>query len=297
MADDLAPIIVKKVKKGGHGAHGGAWKVAYADFVTAMMAFFLLLWLLNVTTTEQKEGLSDYFAPTTASISQSGAGGMLGGTSMQTEGSRVSDLGVPSVVSSISPPENGSKGETKDAKKTREMEEAELLEKLAKIEEASFEQAREQIRQAINKDPELSGLKDHVIIDMTPEGLRIQIVDQFNESMFESGSAKITPRIRALVGMIVKSIEELPNSLSISGHTDSSSFNGGDYTNWELSSDRANTSRRALLDAGLAPDRIEKVAGRADTDPLISDDPSNPGNRRISIILLRETPVLPPNLK
>jgi len=222
---------------------------------------------------------------------------MLGGTSMQTEGSRVSDLGVPSVVSSISPPENGSKGETKDAKKTREMEEAELLEKLAKIEEASFEQAREQIRQAINKDPELSGLKDHVIIDMTPEGLRIQIVDQFNESMFESGSAKITPRIRALVGMIVKSIEELPNSLSISGHTDSSSFNGGDYTNWELSSDRANASRRALLDAGLAPDRIEKVAGRADTDPLISDDPSNPGNRRISIILLRETPVLPPNLK
>ena len=297
MADDLAPIIVKKVKKGGHGAHGGAWKVAYADFVTAMMAFFLLLWLLNVTTTEQKEGLSDYFAPTTASISQSGAGGMLGGTSMQTEGSRVSDLGVPSVVSSISPPENGSKGETKDAKKTREMEEAELLEKLAKIEEASFEQAREQIRQAINKDPELSGLKDHVIIDMTPEGLRIQIVDQFIESMFESGSAKITPRIRALVGMIVKSIEELPNSLSISGHTDSSSFNGGDYTNWELSSDRANASRRALLDAGLAPDRIEKVAGRADTDPLISDDPSNPGNRRISIILLRETPVLPPNLK
>jgi len=115
--------------------------------------------------------------------------------------------------------------------------------------------------------------------------------------MFESGSAKITPRIRALVGMIVKSIEELPNSLSISGHTDSSSFNGGDYTNWELSSDRANASRRALLDAGLAPDRIEKVAGRADTDPLISDDPSNPGNRRISIILLRETPVLPPNLK
>lgn len=297
MADDLAPIIVKKVKKGGHGAHGGAWKVAYADFVTAMMAFFLLLWLLNVTTTEQKEGLSDYFAPTTASVSQSGAGGMLGGTSMQTEGSRVSDLGVPSVVSSISPPENGSKDESKDAKTTREMEEAELLEKLAKIEEASFEQARDQIRQAINKDPELSGLKDHVIIDMTPEGLRIQIVDQFNDSMFESGSAKITPRVRSLIGMIAKSIEELPNSLSISGHTDSSSFNARDYSNWELSSDRANASRRALLDAGLASDRIEKVAGRADTDPLIADDPSNPGNRRISIVLLRETPVLPPNLK
>lgn len=297
MADDLAPIIVKKIKKGGHGAHGGAWKVAYADFVTAMMAFFLLLWLLNVTTTEQKEGLADYFAPTTASLSQSGAGGVMGGTSMQTEGAQISNLGVPSAVSSISPPDNGRKGESEDARKTREMEEAELLEKLRQIEEASFEQARDQIRQAINKDPELSGLKDNIIIDMTPEGLRIQIVDQFNESMFESGSSKITPRVQSLVGKIAKSIEELPNSLSISGHTDSSSFNGGDYSNWELSSDRANASRRALLDAGLKPDRIEKVAGRADTDPLIADDPSNPGNRRISIILLRETPVLPPNLK
>ncbi len=298
MADDIAPIIVKKVKKGGHGAHGGAWKVAYADFVTAMMAFFLLLWLLNVTTKEQKEGLSDYFAPTAVSISQdTGSGGALGGTSMQTEGAQISNLGVPSAVSSISPPDNGRKNESEDARKTREMEEAELLEKLRKIEEMSFEQARDQIRQAINKDPELSGLQANIIIDMTPEGLRIQIVDQFNESMFESGSSNITPRIRALVGQIAKSIEELPNSLSISGHTDSSSFNGGDYTNWELSSDRANASRRALLDAGLAPDRIEKVAGRADMDPLIADDPSNPGNRRISIILLRETPVLPPNLK
>jgi len=294
---DLAPvIIVKKVKKGGHAAHGGAWKVAYADFVTAMMAFFLLLWLLNVTTTEQKEGLSDYFAPTTSSISQSGAGGLLGGQSMQTEGARVSDTGVPSVVSSISPPEEGKKDEGEDAK-TKEMEEAELLAKLAKIEEASFEDAKQEIRQAISKDPELSGLNDNIIIDMTPEGLRIQIVDQFNESMFKSGSAEITPRIQALVSKITKSIKELPNSLSISGHTDSSAFNGGDYSNWELSSDRANASRRALLNAGLTPDRIEKVAGRADTDPLISDDPSNPGNRRISIILLRETPVLPKNLK
>jgi chemotaxis protein MotB len=296
MADELAPIIIKKVKKGGHGAHGGAWKVAYADFVTAMMAFFLLLWLLNVTTTEQKEGLSDYFAPTTSSLSQSGAGGMLGGRSMQTEGARLSDTGAPSVVSSIKPPEEAKKDEG-EAAKTREMEEAELLAKLAKIEEQSFEQAKNEIRQAISKDTELSGLEDNIVIDMTPEGLRIQIVDQFNESMFESGSSKITPRVQNLMKMIAKSIEELPNRLSISGHTDSSSFNGQDYSNWELSSDRANASRRALLQAGLTPARIDKVAGRADTDPLIRDDPSNPGNRRISIVLLRETPVLPKNLK
>ncbi|WP_373085076.1 flagellar motor protein MotB [Sneathiella sp.] len=296
MADEIAPIIVKKVVKGGHAAHGGAWKVAYADFVTAMMAFFLLLWLLNVTTTEQKEGLSNYFAPTTSSISQSGAGGILGGQSMQSEGAQVSNKGVPSAVSSIKPPEEGKKDDG-EATKTRDMEEAELLEKLAKIEEISFEDARNEIRQAIAKDPDLSGLQDNIIIDMTPEGLRIQIVDQFDESMFESGSAEIKPRIQRLVNMIAKSIENLPNKLSISGHTDSSTYNGGNYSNWELSSDRANASRRALIEAGLKRKRIQKVAGRADTDPLISDDPSNPGNRRISIVLLRENPVLPPNLK
>ncbi|PHQ70207.1 MAG: motility protein MotB [Sneathiella sp.] len=296
MADVAPIIIVKKVKKGGHGSHGGAWKVAYADFVTAMMAFFLLLWLLNVATKEQKQGLSDYFAPTTASISQSGSDGVMGGKSMQTEGARISDTGVPSVVSSIQPPEEGKKDEGADAK-AREMEEAELLAKLAEIEEASFEDAKQEIRQAISKDPELSGLNDNIIIDMTPEGLRIQIVDQFDESMFKSGSAEITQRSKALLGKIAKSIKALPNRLSISGHTDSSSYNGGNYSNWELSSDRANASRRAMIDAGLAADRISKVAGRADTEPLIVDDPSNPGNRRIAIVLLRETPVLPKNLK
>lgn len=296
MADEIAPIIVKKVKKGGHGHHGGAWKVAYADFVTAMMAFFLLLWLLNVTTTEQKEGLSDYFAPTSSSLSQSGAGGLLGGQSMQTEGSRISNLGVPSAVSSIKPPEQGKKDEGK-AKTQEELDEQALLDKLAKIEEQSFEQAKEQIRQTISKDPELSGLQDNIIIDMTPEGLRIQIVDQFDESMFESGSAEIKPRIKRLLGLIVKSIKDLPNKLSISGHTDSSSFNGKNYSNWELSSDRANASRRSLIENGLSPQRIQKVQGRADTDPLIADDPSNPGNRRISIVLLREAPVLPSKLK
>src|SRR5690606_815366 len=297
MANDIAPIIVKKVKKGRHGHHGGAWKVAYADFVTAMMAFFLLLWLLNVTTTEQKEGLAEYFAPTAASVSQSGAGGNLGGRSLQTEGAQISNLGVPSVVSSIKPPESGRKDESEAEAKVREMEEAELLARLRQIEEMSFEQARETIRQAINTDPELSGLRDHIMIDMTPEGLRIQIIDQFNESMFESGSATITPRIRALLKMIAGSIADLPNRLSVSGHTDSANFSGDGYTNWELSSDRANASRRALLDSGLDPARIERVVGLADTNPLIRDDPSNPGNRRISIVLLRETPVLPPNLK
>lgn len=296
MADEVAPIIIKKVKKGGHGHHGGAWKVAYADFVTAMMAFFLLLWLLNVTDSVQKQGISDYFAPTVASTSESGSGGILGGTSMQTEGAMKSNTGVPSVTSSIAPPEEGKKDDA-DSDGQSEIDEAEFLERLAAIEEASFDDAKDQIKQAISADPELAGLADNIIIDMTPEGLRIQIVDQFDESMFKSGSSTITARVKRLIGKIAKAIENLPNSLSISGHTDSSGFAGNSYTNWELSSDRANASRRALIDSGLDPDRIKRVSGKADKDPMIEDDPTNPGNRRISIILLRETPVLPKNLK
>ncbi|OUR76385.1 hypothetical protein A9Q83_14520 [Alphaproteobacteria bacterium 46_93_T64] len=297
MADEIAPIIVKKVKKAGHGHHGGAWKVAYADFVTAMMAFFLLLWLLNVTDSVQKQGISDYFAPTAASTSESsGSGGVLGGTSMQTEGAMTSNTGTPSVVSSISPPEEGSKDDAEGEGKS-EIDEAEFLERLAALEEASFEDAKDQIRQALAEDTELQGLADNIIIDMTPEGLRIQIVDQYDESMFAAGSTTIKPRVKKLLAKIVKAISTLPNNLSISGHTDSSGFSGKEYGNWELSSDRANASRRALVEVGLDPERIERVSGKADIDPMIMDDPSNPGNRRISIILLRETPVLPKFLK
>ena len=296
MADELAPIIVKKIKKAGHGHHGGAWKVAYADFVTAMMAFFLLLWLLNVTDAVQKQGISDYFAPTVASSSESGAGGVLGGTSMQTEGAMTSNTGPPSVVSSISPPEQGSKDDASEDGKS-EVDEAEFLERLAALEEASFEETKDQIKAAIATDPEMAGLEDNIIIDMTPEGLRIQIVNQYDESMFDPGSVTIKPRIKKLMAKIVKAIEPLPNNLAIDGHTDSSGFSNAEYTNWELSSDRANSSRRALVEVGLDPQRIERVAGKADIDPMIADDPSNPGNRRISLTLLRETPVLPPNLK
>jgi chemotaxis protein MotB len=296
MADEIAPIIVKKIKKAGHGHHGGAWKVAYADFVTAMMAFFLLLWLLNVTDSVQKQGISDYFAPTVASSSESGSGGVLGGTSMQTEGAMTSNVGSPSVVSSISPPEEGSKEDGESDGKS-EIEEAEFMARLAALEEASFEDAKDQIRQALATDPNLQGLADNIVIDVTPEGLRIQIVDQYDEHMFDAGSTRIKPRAKRLLAKIAKAIEKLPNSISISGHTDSSGFSNSDYSNWELSSDRANASRRALVDVGLDPERISKVSGKADIDPLITDDPSNPGNRRISMTLLRETPLLPKNLK
>ncbi len=291
-----ATIVVKKIVKGG-GHHGGAWKVAYADFVTAMMAFFLLLWLLNVTTDEQKSGIADYFAPTVASQSTSGSGGILGGTTMSPDGARISRTSPPTIVVELTPPKqrNPSDSQTEtDAE--GELEEAELLKRIAEREQQQFREAEEMLRQAIQDVPDLAGLNKNLIVDNTPEGMRIQIVDQHKQSMFASGSADMNATTRKLMKTISEVVMRLPNRIAISGHTDSTPFRTANgYTNWELSSDRANASRRALIEAGLPPDRIATVSGKADTEPLIPEDPSLPSNRRISIVMLREAPVLPPD--
>jgi chemotaxis protein MotB len=323
MADGNQPvIIIKKVKKGGAGHHGGAWKVAYADFVTAMMAFFLLLWLLNVTTAEQKQGLADYFAPTSSSRSESGAGGVLGGQTMIVDGAKISDRGQVNVTVAIAPPSEDAPGmkfkdkdKDKDFDKEKDkdgaVDEKELERQMAEREQKAFEEARDQIRQAIQEVPELSDLKRNLIIDMTPEGLRIQLVDQDRQSMFPSGTAEMHDRTRLLLQKVSQIIARLPNRISISGHTDSTPFRGGanGYGNWELSTDRANASRRVIVESGIPQTRIDNVIGKADSDPLIASDPTNPANRRISIVLLRErpnaaaaaavrdAPVIPPSLQ
>ncbi|WP_119422198.1 flagellar motor protein MotB [Desertibaculum subflavum] len=321
MADGNQPvIIIKKVKKGGGGHHGGAWKVAYADFVTAMMAFFLLLWLLNVTTAEQKAGLADYFAPTAASKSENGAGGVMGGQTVIVDGAKISDRGHVNVTVALAPPaqdtpgmkyKDNDKDFTKDKDKDGSLDEEELKRQLAEREQKAFEDARDQIRQAIQDVPELSDLKRNLIIDMTPEGLRIQLVDQDRQSMFPSGTADMHDRTRLLLQKVSQIVSRLPNRISISGHTDATPFRGGDngYGNWELSTDRANASRRVIVDSGIPAGRIDNVIGKADSDPLISSDPTNPANRRISIVLLREkqaaappapaveAPVIPPSLQ
>lgn len=293
------PIIVKK-KKGGHheGHHGGAWKVAYADFVTAMMAFFLLLWLLNVTTDEQRLGIADYFAPASVSQTTSGSGGVLGGTSMAPPGARISDAtGSPAVVLSVRPPEQtrgGREGTDPDSPDDQLMggraTEEDIIRQREREEEEAFERAEMELRQAIQASPDLADLARHILIDNTPEGMRIQLVDQAQESMFPAGSAALTPKARELVGLIAKAVQDLPNKLSISGHTDATPFRGGGgtYGNWELSSDRANATRRQLIADGIPIARIQEVRGRADNEPLIADDPENPSNRRISMVLLRD---------
>lgn len=274
--DELRPIIVKKIKKGGGGHHGGAWKVAYADFVTAMMAFFLLLWLLNVTTEEQKLGIADYFDPNPKiAESISGAGGMLGGLSMSKEGAMVTDVQSMNPTSNTDPALRPGEDQLKDA--------------IRKQEEAAFKKAESALKDAIAENPELKELEKNLMVDMTPEGLRIQIVDQEGKPMFPSGSAVMYEKTEKLLEKVAEIIRKMPNEVSVRGHTDSVPYSKGTgFTNWELSAERANASRRVLLKGGLPEKKINNVVGKADKDHLVADKPKDPKNRRISIILLRE---------
>jgi chemotaxis protein MotB len=300
---NAAPIIIKRIKKGGHGHHGGAWKVAYADFVTAMMAFFLLLWLLQATTEEQKIGIADYFAPSSVSRATSGAGGIMGGRTMTEEGAKPNDNSPIGVMIELptNPAETETAGEPVetpveqagpggDAEGTPEAEDTSALETLlAQREEEQFAAAEQALRQAIDNVPELRNLVNNLIIDETEEGLRIQLVDEDGESMFSSGSAQMLGHTKKMLALVVDVIKQMPQQISIKGHTDSVPYqNTNGYSNWELSTDRANSARRTLVEDGLKPERISSVAGRADQEHLDADNPNSPRNRRISIILLRQ---------
>ena len=289
------PIVIKKIKKGGgHGHHGGAWKVAYADFVTAMMAFFLLMWLINTTDPEQKRGIAEYFAPASVSQTTSGSGGILGGTSLGDDGAK--GAGAMSVITQLAPeaPDNA----PEDAGQSQNLaaaSEEELREEIARREAAEFASAAESLRQAMQSMPELAELSKQLIIDQTPEGLRIQLVDQEGRSMFETNSARPNPRAQLLLRAVAKVVNQLPNRISITGHTSAQpgSNRATAPADWALSSNRANASRLVLQGAGVDPDRVYQVSGKAGSDPLYPDDPTLAGNRRIAIVLLREAPVLP----
>jgi len=316
------PIIIKKVKGHGHGRHGGAWKVAYADFVTAMMAFFLLLWLLNATTEEQRSGIADYFSPESIASPGSGSGSILGGKTIAIEGNKATAGGPTEGASVPLPPlpsgdgEGGVEGDTQTAGDGGEtdfpengstqfaengetdkpdngtIDESAIQQAMAKREQAQFEAAADALRQAIESVPELAQLEDSLLIEQTPEGLRIQLVDQAGYSMFALGSSQPNAETRKLVQLVSKVVNPLSNKISISGHTDSRGYRSAEgYTNWELSSDRANAARRLLIESGLGSERIALVQGRADTDPLLPEEPESEQNRRISIVLLRENEV------
>ena len=289
------PILIKKIKKGGgHGHHGGAWKVAYADFVTAMMAFFLLMWLINTTDPEQKRGIAEYFAPASVSETTSGSGGILGGTALGDQGSKAE--GSMSLVSELAPeaPDNAPEEVGQSENLAAASEEA-LRAEIARREAADFASAAASLRQAMQSLPELAELSKQMIIDQTPEGLRIQLVDQEGRSMFEENSARPNARAQVLLRAVSRVVNQLPNRVSISGHTSARAGSGvaSAPADWSLSTQRANAAREIMQAAGVDPDRVYQVAGKAGSDPLYPDDPSLAGHRRIAIVLLREAPVLP----
>lgn len=286
--DELQPIIVKKIKKGGHGHHGGAWKVAYADFVTAMMAFFLLLWLLSTTTEVQKDGIAEYFtSQPMITRSEDGSGGVLGGLTISKEGAMTSTL-QPLVTKPETQDPAMRPGSIPPRQETNISDER-FQEELKKREEENFKKAQQALANAIKENPELSDMKDSLKVDMTSEGLRIQILDQEDKPLFASGSADLLPHTKELLRKVAGVIAKLPNEISVRGHTDSVPYGpGAKYTNWELSADRANASRRELSNAGLPASRLNNVVGKADTDHLFPDDPRDGRNRRISIILLHQ---------
>jgi chemotaxis protein MotB len=293
MAADGA-VVIKKIKKGGdHGHHGGAWKVAYADFVTAMMAFFLLMWLINTTTPEQKRGIADYFAPSAVSKSESGAGGVLAGSAPAQDGAK--SAGSAAFVVQLkdaaetkrTPPRDTASGSLESGLRGGQDRRA----------SQALEAAASRLRQAMQSMPDLAELSKHVLIEQTEEGMRIQLVDQGERSMFAPGEAEPMPRIRRLLAEVAQSVASVPNRLVVTGHTDGQPFNGpGGYSNWELSAARANAARRILEENGLPQNRIAQVSGKAGSDPLYPDNPYASANRRISILLVKEAPVLPEGL-
>ncbi|MCB1537909.1 MAG: OmpA family protein, partial [Alphaproteobacteria bacterium] len=257
----------------------------------AMMAFFLLLWLLNVTTEDQKNAISNYFDPSHPKVSDvmSGAGGILGGLSMSPIGAMVSTV---QPLTQVQQNQTSAQGSQSGNKSEKGEENADILaeEALRKIEDSKFQKAAEQLKAEIAKSADLKDLQKNLMIDITPEGLRIQIVDDKGRSMFPSGSAAMYDFMRELLIKVTGVVTPMTNPVSVRGHTDSSRYrNPNGYDNWNLSADRAQASRRVMVQAGLPENRIENVMGRADREPL-DTDPASPRNRRISIILMREKP-------
>ncbi|BCJ89407.1 chemotaxis protein MotB [Terrihabitans soli] len=285
MTNPFQPIIIKKIKKAAHAHHGGAWKIAYADFVTAMMAFFLLMWLINMTTQEQKRGLAEYFAPG----STSGAGGVLMGTALDQSGNKSSAMALPNAVRGPAEQDDGtrptSSGRTSDRDLGRPAADAQANNAMASI------------RQALQKMPDIAELSNNVVIEQTEEGVTVSLVDEDGRSMFPEGSTRPYERTRRALEALVPALRLLPNRLSVTGHTATAppgSVADGDP--WSLSAGRSLAVREILLVAGLPKDHFASVTGRADTEPLYPDNPYLAPNRRVTITLLNAAPPLPPSV-
>jgi chemotaxis protein MotB len=275
-AKKLQPIIVKRVRRGGHGAHGGAWKIAYADFVTAMMAFFLLMWLLGSTTEGDKKGIADYFgSPLKMALMSSGSGAG--------DAAHIVKGGGQDLSNTTGQVKRGEIQAPRDSLSVHKLKAEQVRAEVARLQEL-----QRRVERMIEENATLAAMRSQIMLEMTHDGLRIQVVDHARRPMFASGSAVVEPAMRELLRELGVILTEVPNRLTLEGHTDAVAYGAGErgYSNWELSSDRANASRRELVAGGLADDRVLRVQGLAASNLFDRQDPSSPANRRISIVVM-----------
>ncbi len=299
-AAPLAPVIViKKVMDDGHGgAHGGAWKIALADMMTAMMAFFLLMWLLGATNADQRKSIADYFKPTSHSNvtfgKLAGSNGILGGSSIIDPDGFPFSAKQTAAMERLTPKSEGGPTEqdpspnaperSNDPEKMSEEEKKKVSEATDK---SNFDKLEKEVREKIEQNPKLQNLKEQVQFVREKEGLRIEIIDKADFAMFGLGTTKLQPRAQTLLNEVAKSLESMPNKLAVRGHTDSVAFaNTEDRNNWSLSAERAEATRQIIEKKGIKPERFARIEGVADTAPYNPNDPKDPRNRRISITVM-----------
>ncbi len=271
------PIVVKRVKRAAQAHHGGSWKIAYADFVTAMMSFFLLMWLLGSTTRADLQGIAEYFQ-TPLKVALAGGSGSGDSSSLIKGGGK-----------DLTRTEGQLKrGEIREEKKAINLKVAEA--EIAQRDKMVLKGLKERIERAIESNPTLKPFRNQMLIDITSEGLRVQIVDEYNRAMFATGSAELKPYSREILRAVGRLLNDVPNRIGISGHTDAQPYSGGNagYSNWELSADRANAARRELIAGGLKDDRTLRVVGLSSAVLFDAANPLNPVNRRISIIVMNK---------
>jgi chemotaxis protein MotB len=280
-SEEKRPIVIKRIKKVAGGHHGGAWKIAYADFVTAMMAFFLLMWLLGSTTKGDLNGISEYFK-TPLKVALMGGSGSGDSSSIIKGGGKDLTRSIGQVKEGELPSEKkiiNIKAATEDLIK---MEKKKELEKLKALKAG--------IEKAIDNNARMKQFKNQILLDITSEGLRIQIVDEKNRPMFRIGRAELEPYTKEILHEIGKMLNEMPNKISLSGHTDAQPYatDRKGFSNWDLSADRANASRRELIAGGMDDGKVARVVGLASAVLFDKKDPLNPINRRISIIVMNK---------
>ena len=282
MSDDVRPIVIKRIKKVAGGHHGGAWKIAYADFVTAMMAFFLLMWLLGSTASGDLKGIADFFL-NPLKVGMSGGRGAGDSSSVLQGGGKDLTRAAGQVKD----------GEVEAKKKKANVKDANteaIRKEFEQREKATLSGLKKSIEKLIEGNSTLRQFKNQMLIDVTPEGLRIQIIDEQNRPMFDTSSAELKPYSKVILREIGKALNAVPNKVSFSGHTDAAQFGGGErgFSNWELSANRANSSRREMIAGGMDENKVLRVVGLASTVLFDKNDPLSSANRRINVVVLNK---------